>query len=337
MDSTTFDDFRTQRDTDWKELGQLLDRMEARRGKPNSAVEAQRLGELYRRTVSHLAIIRTRPEEKRLEASINRLVVRAHSQIYRPVPTKVGRKLGRYLASGFPAAVRTHVPEITTAGALFFAGIGLGWGAVAIDPDTYYAVVPLEESRSPGASIETLRESLTSGRDADRSSLALFSGQLWQHNSKVALFSFGLGPLAGIPTVLLVLFNGLMLGAMSKVFVDAGLAAEWFAWLIGHGVTEIGALILSAGAGLILGRAVIFPGPLTRGKALASSGKRALKLALGAVFMLFFAGLLEGFFRQSEASTTTRYVVGAATGICWMTYFLFSRQRQIEPESLSLR
>jgi uncharacterized membrane protein SpoIIM required for sporulation len=335
MDSTTFDDFRIQRDADWRELGQLLDGLEARRGRPASAQQAQRLGELYRRAVSHLSIIRSRPEEKRLEASINRLVVRAHNQIYRPAPSDARHKMVGYLRSGFPAAVRAHVPEIGTATALFFTGLGLGWGSVAINPDTFYSLVPLEESRSPGASIESLRESLSSGRDASSSERALFSGQLWQHNSKVALFSFGLGPLAGIPTVLLILFNGLMLGAMSKVFVDAGLAAEWFAWLIGHGVTEIGALILAAAAGLIFGRAVISPGPLTRSKALATAGKRALGLALGAVFMLFFAALLEGFFRQTSASTSTRYLVGAITALCWMGYFYLSPRPQIEPESLS--
>ncbi|MDG1499545.1 MAG: stage II sporulation protein M [Planctomycetota bacterium] len=337
MDSTTFDDFRIQRDADWSELGQLLDGLESRRGKPTSAREAERLGELYRRAVSHLSIIRTRPEEKRLERSINRLVVRAHSQIYRPPPSQAGPKTLAYLTSGFPAAVRGHIPEIGVAASVLFAGIGLGWGAVTINPDTFYAVVPLEESRSPGASVQSLRESLSSGRDASNTELATFSGQLWQHNSRVALFSFGLGALAGIPTVILILLNGLMLGAMSKVFVDAGLAVEWFAWLIGHGVTELGALVLAAAAGLIFGRAVVSPGSLTRGKALATAGKRALSLALGAVFMLFFAALLEGFFRQTSASTSTRYIVGALTGLCWLVYFYFAPRPQSDPESLSRR
>ena len=337
MAAPSLQDFRTTREEDWEELGLLLDHLEKNRGKPKSAHEAERLGELYRRTTSSLSVIRTRPEEKRLEGSLNRLVVRAHNQIYRPLPSQVTSRSLRYIQSAFPSAVRTHLPEITTSALIFFAGVGLGYGAVAIDNDAYYALVPLEDVRSPGASVESLRETLQSGRESETGELAQFSGMLWQHNSRVAMFSFALGPLAGIPTVLLILFNGLMLGAMSKVFMDADLSTEWFAWLIGHGVTEISALIFAAAGGLILGRAVISPGPLTRARALAAAGQRALGLALGTVFMLFFAALLEGFFRQTDASTSTRYLVGFGTGILWLLYFAFAPKPQSAPELLSLK
>jgi uncharacterized membrane protein SpoIIM required for sporulation len=334
MDPHSFEDFREKREQDWKELGELLDEFEKRRGKPRSAASAERLGELYRRTAAHLSIIRTRPSERRIEASINRLLVRAHSQIYRPESSDLKQRARSWLVSGFPATVRAHGPEILISSVTFFAGLALGWGAVALDPDAYYAVVPLEEARSPGASIESLQESLLSGREGGTGERAVFSGFLWQHNSRVALLSFVLGPIAGIPTVLLILFNGLMLGAMSKVFYDAGLTSSWFAWIAGHGVTEIGALILAAAAGLALGRAVITPGPLTRSRALAKAGHDALGLVLGTVIMLFFAALLEGFFRQTSASTTLRFIVGGGTGALWLAYFFFAPRPQSEPDSL---
>ena len=37
--------------------------------------------------------------------------------------------------------------------------------------------------------------------------------------------------------------------------------------------------------------------------------------------MLMFAGLLEGFARQLITSTVIRYVIAAATGAIWLTYF----------------
>jgi len=45
-------------------------------------------------------------------------------------------------------------------------------------------------------------------------------------NLKVGLVAMGLGVLAGVPTVLLMLYNGMILGAFVSVYMKAGLGAE---------------------------------------------------------------------------------------------------------------
>lgn len=322
--------YRHQREQDWVELAELLEKLERQRGKPASAEEAQRLGVLYRRTTSHLSLIRSNPLEKRLEAKVQQLVARAHGYVYRPRPGNFLKKLRGFFSFDFPYSVLLHGHEILIALLVFLLGGIIGLGATYYDSDLYYAMVPLEEARSPTAAVEFLEESLVSGRDAGAGGKSLFAGILWQHNVKVGLLSFALGAAAGIPTILLLLYNGLMIGAMSAVFLKADLGLSWFAWLAGHGVTEIMALVFAGAAGLALGRAVMWPGPRSRRQALQEAGKRCINLVMGTVLMLLIAALLESFFRQSQASMSTRYLVASITGVLWFLYFWMRGRKKPE-------
>jgi len=81
---------------------------------------------------------------------------------------------------------------------------------------------------------------------------------------------------------------------------------------------------LCGAAGLMLGRAVIFPGEYTRLQNLARAGRRAAVIVIGAVLMLFVAALLEGFGRQLILVTEQRFLVAGVTAILWALYFVRS-------------
>jgi uncharacterized membrane protein SpoIIM required for sporulation len=200
-------------------------------------------------------------------------------------------------------------------------GFFISWLAVNQNPDLYYATVPIGELRSPGASPAELQESLVSGRDISTGSKTVFFGYLWQHNVRVSLLAFALGVLAGIPTALLIFYNGMILGAMTSVFQSAGLGAAWWAWIAGHGVTELTAIVFAGGAGFVLGDAVLWPKNRSRSEALNHAAKPALAVVGGTVMMLFVAALLEAFFRQSEVGNTARFVVAGVSAVLWLAYF----------------
>ena len=50
-------------------------------------------------------------------------------------------------------------------------------------------------------------------------------------------------------------------------------------------------------------------------------GREAAKLVIGAVFMLFLAGLIEGIFRQTVLSVPIRYAVAILSAVYWVVYF----------------
>ncbi len=321
MNQLSTTEFRRRREDDWKDLENLCLRFEKNGWKRIPAKELENFGALYRRTAAHLAQVRNRPKEKRLEGMLNQLLTRAHGHLYRPTTNGFWARLGHYLLHGFPEAVQHFPRHILLSALLLVGGFFISWLAVNQNPDLYYATVPIGELRSPGASPLELQESLTAGRDSSTGSKTVFFGFLWQHNVKISLLAFALGVLAGIPTALLIFYNGMLLGAMTSVFQSAGLGTAWWAWIAGHGVTELTAIVFAGGAGFVLGEAVLWPKNRSRAEALNRAAKPALAVVGGTVMMLFVAALLEAFFRQSEASNTVRFLVAGISALLWLAYF----------------
>jgi uncharacterized membrane protein SpoIIM required for sporulation len=141
--------------------------------------------------------------------------------------------------------------------------------------------------------------------------------------------TFGLGLAVGIPTLMLNVYQGLILGAFLALHYNRDLAVDFLGWISIHGTTELGALILLAAGGLVIAEKILFPGRYTRIDNLALHGRQAAQIAAGAVLMLFVAAILEGGFRQLVASTPARFAIGLGIGALWIAYFsLCGRNRQ---------
>ena len=134
-----------------------------------------------------------------------------------------------------------------------------------------------------------------------------------------------MGVLAAIPTALLMIYNGMILGVFVAIHQQAGIDAELWAWILPHGVTEIGAIVLCGGVGLMLGRAVVAPGLLTRTEALQQAGITSL----GVAGMLFAAAIIESYLRQSHLSTSARLLFAAGSALFWAAFIVhgFLRER----------
>jgi uncharacterized membrane protein SpoIIM required for sporulation len=159
----------------------------------------------------------------------------------------------------------------------------------------------------------------------------LFSSFLFQHNLWVAVLAMAAGLLAAVPTVFLMLYNGMLLGAFVAIHHQAGIRAEMWAWLLPHGITELGAIALCGGVGLMLGRAVVSPGAQSVTASLLKTGREAAVICLGAAGMLVAAAFIEGYIRQSSWSTVARLAFAASTAFFWGTYIVlgFYREREV--------
>ncbi len=157
--------------------------------------------------------------------------------------------------------------------------------------------------------------------------LGVFATFLFTHNSQVAIGCFALGFAFGVPTSLLLIMNGAVMGAFFALFSSRGLGAELGGWLAIHGTTEIFAIVLAGAAGLRIGWAVVFPGRSSRLSAATEAGRTAAIVMAGVVLMLFAAGLLEGYGRQLITSDTLRYLIAAGMLILWLVYYYGPRRR----------
>ena len=171
-----------------------------------------------------------------------------------------------------------------------------------------YALSMPGDSRLPGSTPEQLRSVLKSGREQGTGFKFFFASFLFAHNLKIGLMSLCFGVLAGVPTVYLMLYNGMLLGAFTALHHRAGIYSDYWAWILPHGITEISAIVLCGGVGLLLGKSVLSPGELTRTESLRRAGNEAVPVCLGVAGMLVLAAIIESYLRQSHLSTEARLI-----------------------------
>ena len=318
--------FRAAHEGDWARLDRLVTRIEKRSVAALDDADLLVLPLLYRTTLSSLSVARATSLDRALVAYLEQLCTRAYFQIY-GVQTSVWRQLGYFLARGWPLAVQALWKETLAAFLLTVAGAVAAYLLVRGDPSWFYAIIPdgLAGGRDPTASAAALRETLYSHHGDDM--LATFATYLFTHNAQIAIFAFALGFAFAVPTVLLILYNGLMLGAFMAVFVSRGLGLPLGGWLIIHGSTEIFAIVLSGAAGFRIGTAIAFPGRDSRLESAMRAGRAAAAAMGGTVLMLIVAGLLEGIGRQTVLDDTWRYAIGLAMLGGWLAYFYLPRRR----------
>lgn len=320
--------FRREREADWKRLEALVTKAEKRSAGALSDTEILAMPVLYRSTLSALSVARATSLDQGLIGYLESLSARAYFFVYgaRSTPQE---QLTAFFSGDWPGGVRAMWRETLIALAITFLGAVVAWWLIGSDSDWFYAFLDpaLAGGRDPTASAESLRATLY--HDEGSEGLSFFATQLFTHNAGVALLAFALGFALGVPSIVLLLMNGAMLGAVLHVFISKGLGFEFGGWLLIHGVTELFAIVLAGAAGMRIGWAVAFPGDRSRLEAISETGRAAGAAMMGVVIMLLLAGLLEGFGRQLIVNDWVRYGIAAGTALIWGLYFYAPRPARI--------
>lgn len=114
-------------------------------------------------------------------------------------------------------------------------------------------------------------------------------------NLGVALRSFAGGILLGIPTILMLVYNGIMVGAFEYLFYSNGLMTNSILTIMIHGTIELSMLVVAFASGLVLAKSWLFPGTVKRMHAFKTGAKEGLIMALSNVPLLAMAAFFEGF------------------------------------------
>lgn len=326
------DRFRLEREADWKRLEDIVTRIEKGRLRRLSDEDLLALPVLYRTVASGLSIARETSLDAATLGYLESLVQRAWFIVYGPRAT-LGSWLRRFLGGGWSASVRAIWPDILIALAVMVAGTVVGWLLVSGDPGWYHSLVPGEfaDTRQPGASREVLHGTLFGNQD--EGPLGAFAAYLFSNNAQVSILAFALGFAFGIPTLLLLVHNTAVLGAMLWLYAQQGLTIDFIGWLSVHGTTELFAIMLAGAAGLHIGRSMAFPGERSVLLAAAEAGRRASQVMAGVVLMLVAAAMLEGFARQLVDNTPGRLAIGGFMLAFWIAY-LFAFRRDSGTDSV---
>ena len=318
--------FRAEREAEWRRLEHIVATAERRSVKALADEDLLALPVLYRGALSSLSVARETSLDLELVSYLEELCARAYFFVY-GVRTGAGERIAGFFARDWPAAVRGLWKETIAALLLTLVGALAGFALVASDPAWFDSLMPegMAQGRDFRASAEQLRATLYDGGGEE--GLSIFATYLFTHNSQVAVLCFALGFAFGVPTAMLLVYNGTTLGAFMALFASHGLGEELGGWLIIHGSTEFFAIVLAGAAGIRIGWSVVFPGEDSRIDAAARAGRSAAIVMGGVVIMLLCAGLLEGFGRQLITSDLARYTIGIGLLALWCAYFYLPRRR----------
>jgi uncharacterized membrane protein SpoIIM required for sporulation len=146
------------------------------------------------------------------------------------------------------------------------------------------------------------------------------------HNIKVAFTTLALGITWGIGSLLVLFYNGVILGAVSADYVAAGQSTFLLAWLLPHGASEIPAILVGGQAAFVLAGALIGHGSrTTRRERFRAVGHDLLWLAGGLAVMLVWAGIVEAFLSQYHHPVVpySLKIAFGATELALLTLYLW--------------
>ena len=319
--------FRREREAAWHELQELVERVERGGLKALDADELHRLPTLYRGVLSSLSVARSISLDLNVVQYLEGLAGRAYLAVYNQRRSFFDSAVA-FFVDGFPRLLWSMRRALLLSAAVMILGAVCGFALTWQDSDRFYSFVAEEMAgdRTPAASHATLVDSLYDTEEDFGTALAAFASYLFTHNTKIGLACFALGFAAGVPVLLLLFMNGLLLGAFATVYHRQELGVDFWGWVLPHGVTELLAVIVCGAAGLALGHALVWPGRHSRFDNLMRRGRQAASVVIGAMLMFFVAALIEGFFRQLVHNLAWRYTVIALTATFWTLYIARGRR-----------
>lgn len=181
-------------------------------------------------------------------------------------------------------------------------------------------VVEYESMYNPSAKIL--------GRARESTTNFMMFGFYIRHNIGIGFSTFAGGLLLGIGTILSLIFNGLIIGALAGHLTHLGYISTFWPFVSGHSAFEITAICITGAAGLKLSYTLFAPGNRRRVDALKLAARDALPLVIGAAGMLVIAAFIEAFWSSSTFfDPRTKYIVA---GVLWTLvtfYFLLAGRR----------
>jgi uncharacterized membrane protein SpoIIM required for sporulation len=296
----------------WDELDALLKRLEDDPEHRLHFTEIERLHYLYERCSADLSKLDTFSTEPQLRAFLESLVSRAYSDIHE---TRASLQIrAKSLALAFPRAFRRHLRAFQLSVAITLAGLAFGWFAIGTDPQSKAVLLPFPHLMVSPA--ERVAEEEHAKVDRMKGVKATFSAELMTHNIQVTVLTMALGMTWGAGTLIMLFYNGIILGAVSADYILGGQGVFLAGWLLPHGSIEIPSILLGGQAGFILASALIgWGGRATRAERLRAVSHDLFAIIAGAGCMLVWAGIVESFVSQYHQPVLP-YALKIAFGCC---------------------
>jgi uncharacterized membrane protein SpoIIM required for sporulation len=317
-------DFEHHASPRWSALAGVLDdlqrapgRQQLRRG------ERAALPRLYRQVCNDYALARSRHYSPALGAELHELVLRGHRQIYRRNDAW-GWRLLAFVLADFPRTLREQAGYFWLSCGLFLLPALLIGVGCYLDQDLVFALLDEAQVGDMEAMYDPAERLL--GRNSGRAAETDFTmfGFYIANNIGVGFRTFAGGVFFGLGSLFFLVFNGLMIGAVAGHLSRLGFTDTFWPFVSGHGSFELTAIVICGAAGLMLGHALLAPGPFPRLQALRRRAVPALRLVMGAAAMLVVAAFIEAFWSAGGFPPAVKYTVAAGLWLLVVLYLLLA-------------
>lgn len=324
-----------QRESSWRELEALLDRMGDARQPRLTAAQVARVGELYRAACTDLMLAESHDLPRDTVAFLHALVGRAHNAVYRAQGFRF-RDWARALFETVPRQLRTD--RALRLSALVFYGSFILCGLVAAAREDFAEKVIGEPflAQMDQMYAEPLHKER---KDGLQRSDTMMAGFYIQHNTSIGLQCFAWGLFLGLGSLYQLISNGVILGTVFGHMARTPYSGNFYTFVTAHSVFELSAIVLSGAAGLRLGYGLIE----TQGQTRLASLKREAHLALptvGAAAVLFvMAAFIEGYVSASALPYWAKAGVALMSALVLTLYIMLGGRvpRETEGRGLGLR
>ena len=295
----------------WTRLEQLLDQTTKRGFRSLGRSELQELGLLYRQIAADLAALREDRGSVHFARYLNQLLARAHNIIYSTHKASPSAIL-KFFALTYPRIFRRNLRFVEIALLIFMVSALVGAVLTFQDPDFKLSILgpqmvqTIEKHEMWTHSIVGIKP--------------LASSAIMTNNMSVGFMTFALGITAGLGTIYMLLFNGLLLGVIGMACHLSGMSIKLWEFVAPHGVLELPAIFLAGGAGLRIAAGLLFPGYLPRRESLARAGTEAVQLLLGSIPILIIAGIIEAFVSPTGLATGLKFAMAGALFVLLLAY-----------------
>lgn len=274
------------------------------------AAEAADLLTLYRSASKDLSRILTVAPDSQTAVRLSVIVHRARTHLS-AIPRSPMSAFVRFAVRSLPAALYRL--------RWMFAGVTVLFLASAV-------ITALWALHTPGA-LDALMPPWMQKDLASRGFVAyykenpnsVFAVGVWTNNAWIAVQWIALG-ITGIYVVAGLLLNGINVGVSAAVMYRHDAAADFWSYILPHGVPEITCILIAGAAGLQIFVAWIIPRAMTRGQALAQEARSLMTVAGGLVFFLFLSGLVEGFITPNPFPVWFKIAVGLGLTLAMVLY-----------------
>lgn len=248
------------------------------------------LSALYINLVNDLSFAQTYYPKSNVTIYLNHLATEIFQKIYKT--KRIGEnRLVYFFKTEVPLLLYQYRKKMYWAFALFFLFVLIGVFSAIYDKG--FASLILDESY-----VNMTKENIKNGNPIE----VYDQGSEWGSAVAITLNNIGVGAkmylygiFGGVGSFFILMMNSIMVGTFQYFFYEFGALADSARGIWLHGTFEIFAMVIEAGAGLILGSSILFPKTYSRLQAFKRGFVSSFKIFISTVPFTIVAGFIEGY------------------------------------------